>query len=63
MKNDIIIRGNIESEIFISTNVEDTAFCIKVSDVYPNGDAYHLRENITSISIMKIQLKIILREK
>lgn len=49
MKNDTIIRGNIESEIFISTNVEDTAFCIKVSDVYPNGDTYHLRENITSI--------------
>ncbi|MEM9325025.1 MAG: CocE/NonD family hydrolase [Bacteroidota bacterium] len=40
------ITGFIESSIYVSSNVKDTDFTIKLIDVHPDGSAYNLDETI-----------------
>ncbi len=42
----IEVTGFIESTIYVSTDVKDTDFTIKLIDVYPDGTAYNLDETI-----------------
>ncbi|MGI9544515.1 MAG: CocE/NonD family hydrolase, partial [Cyclobacteriaceae bacterium] len=42
----IEISGFIETTLFVSSDVKDTDFTIKILDVYPDGKAYNLDETI-----------------
>ncbi len=44
------INGSIKAVLKVQTDVEDTCFTIKVSDVFPDGKAYNIRNNITTLS-------------
>ena len=46
LKEGIEISGFIETSIYVSSDVKDTDFTIKLIDVYPDGKAYNLDENI-----------------
>ncbi len=40
------VSGFIESTLYVSSDVKDTDFTIKIIDVYPDGKAYNLDETI-----------------
>ena len=43
------VSGSIESTLYISSDVKDTDFTIKLIDVYPDGTAYNLDETIQRV--------------
>ncbi|MEJ7812912.1 MAG: CocE/NonD family hydrolase [Gemmatimonadaceae bacterium] len=46
LKQGTEVSGPIEVSLFVSTDVKDTDFTVKVLDVYPDGRAYNLDETI-----------------
>ena len=46
LDKDVEVSGFIESTLFVSSDVMDTDFTIKLIDVYPDGRAYNLDETI-----------------
>lgn len=46
LKEGVEITGFIESTLYVSSDVKDTDFTIKLIDVYPDGRAYNLDETI-----------------
>ncbi len=40
------VTGTIDIQLFVSTDVKDTDFTVKLIDVYPDGRAYNLDETI-----------------
>jgi len=46
LKEGVEVSGFIESIIYVSSDVKDTDFTIKLIDVYPGGKAYNLDETI-----------------
>ena len=46
LKEGIEVTGFIESTLYVSSDVKDTDFTIKLIDVYPDGRAYNLDETI-----------------
>jgi hypothetical protein len=46
LKEDIEVSGTIEITLYVSTDVKDTDFTVKLLDVYPDGTAYNLDETI-----------------
>jgi len=46
LNEDTEVSGFIESKLFVSSDVKDTDFTIKLIDVYPDGSAYNLDETI-----------------
>ncbi|MBT8270617.1 MAG: CocE/NonD family hydrolase, partial [Bacteroidia bacterium] len=46
LEKDIEVSGFIESTFYVSSDVKDTDFTIKLVDVYPDGTAYNLDETI-----------------
>ena len=49
LKEGIEVTGFIESTLFVSSDVKDTDFTIKLLDVYPDGTAYNLDETIQRV--------------
>lgn len=49
MTEDINISGAIRAELYVSSDAEATAFSITVSEVFENGDAINIRNDITDI--------------
>jgi putative CocE/NonD family hydrolase len=45
-KEGVEISGPIEPTLYVSSDVKDTDFTVKVLDVYPDGRAYNLDESI-----------------
>lgn len=43
------ITGSIETTLYVSSDVKDTDFTIKLIDVYPDGTAYNLDETIQRV--------------
>ncbi|MBA7541903.1 Cocaine esterase [subsurface metagenome] len=43
------VSGFIESTLYVSSDVKDTDFTIKILDVYPDGRAYNLDETIQRV--------------
>jgi putative CocE/NonD family hydrolase len=50
MKEDLCIAGEIKVHMYVSSDAEDTAFTVKVSEVFPDGKAYNIRDDITTIA-------------
>ncbi len=46
LKNGIEVSGPIDVTLYVSSDAKDTDFTVKVLDVYPDGRAYNLDENI-----------------
>ena len=46
LEDGIEVSGFIESTLYVSSDVKDTDFTIKILDVYPDGQAYNLDETI-----------------
>ncbi len=46
LKEGVEVSGFIEATIYVSSDVKDTDFTIKLIDVYPDGRAYNLDETI-----------------
>ncbi len=46
LEEGIEVSGTIEITLFVSTDVKDTDFTVKLLDVYPDGRAYNLDETI-----------------
>jgi hypothetical protein len=49
LKEGVEVSGFIESTLFVSSDVKDTDFTIKLIDVYPDGSAYNLDETIQRV--------------
>ncbi|MBJ24821.1 MAG: acylase [Flavobacteriaceae bacterium] len=46
LEKGIEVSGFIEADLYVSSDVKDTDFTIKIIDVYPDGRAYNLDETI-----------------
>ena len=46
LKEGIEVSGPMEATLYVSSDVKDTDFTVKVLDVYPDGRAYNLDETI-----------------
>jgi uncharacterized protein len=42
------VSGPIDVTLYVSSDVKDTDFTVKVLDVYPDGPAYNLTRSSTS---------------
>lgn len=49
LKADTEVSGFIESTLYVSSDVKDTDFTIKLIDVHPDGSAYNLDETIQRV--------------
>jgi putative CocE/NonD family hydrolase len=47
---DLDIIGPIRARLFVSSDAEDTAFTMKVMEVFPDGSAYNIRNGITTLA-------------
>lgn len=45
-KDGVELTGSIETTLYVSSDVKDTDFTVKLIDVYPDGKAYNLDETI-----------------
>lgn len=46
LKKDVEVSGFIEATLYVSSDVKDTDFTVKLIDVHPDGTAYNLDETI-----------------
>lgn len=46
LTEDMELSGPLEATLYVSSDAKDTDFTIKIIDVYPDGSAYNLDENI-----------------
>lgn len=49
LEEGVEVSGFIESTLYVSSDVKDTDFTIKLIDVYPDGTAYNLDETIQRV--------------
>jgi len=63
LKEDTEVTGFIESKLFVSSDVKDTDFTIKLIDVYPDGSAYNLDETIQRVRYREGYDKEVFMEK
>ncbi|MEO8774040.1 MAG: CocE/NonD family hydrolase [Gelidibacter sp.] len=57
------VTGFIESTLYVSSDVKDTDFTIKLIDVYPDGTAYNLDETIQRVRYREGYDKEVFMEK
>jgi putative CocE/NonD family hydrolase len=60
---DTEVSGFIESTLYVSSDVKDTDFTIKLIDVYPDGTAYNLDETIQRVRYREGYDKEVFMEK
>jgi putative CocE/NonD family hydrolase len=46
LEEDLTVAGFVEVELYVSSDAKDTDFTVKLVDVYPDGTAYNLDDNI-----------------
>lgn len=63
LKEDTEVTGFIKSKLFVSSDVKDTDFTIKLIDVYPDGTAYNLDETIQRVRYREGYDKEVFMEK
>ena len=50
LTEDLTIAGKISADLYVSTDVDDTCFTYKVSEVAPDGTTYNIRSGITTLA-------------
>ena len=63
LNKDTEVSGFIESKLYVSSDVKDTDFTIKLIDVYPDGSAYNLDETIQRVRYREGYDKEVFMEK
>ncbi len=63
LEEGVEVSGFIESVLYVSSNVKDTDFTIKLIDVYPDGTAYNLDETIQRVRYREGYDKEVFMEK
>jgi putative CocE/NonD family hydrolase len=63
LQADTEVSGFIESKLYVSSDVKDTDFTIKLIDVYPDGTAYNLDETIQRVRYREGYDKEVFMEK
>jgi len=63
LKEGVEVSGFIESILYVSSDVKDTDFTIKLIDVYPDGRAYNLDETIQRVRYREGYDKEVFMEK
>lgn len=53
LKKGVEITGPVEITLYVSSDVKDTDFTVKLIDVYPDGKAYNLDETIQRVRYRK----------
>lgn len=49
LKEDLILNGKIDVELWVKSDCENTAFFASIDEVAPDGRAYHIRTSATTI--------------
>ena len=49
LAEDMTILGQTRTQLYVSTDAEDTAFTVKLMEVFENGEAYNIRGGITTL--------------
>jgi putative CocE/NonD family hydrolase len=49
LEDDLEICGRTKVKLLVSSSAADTAFAVKLMELFPNGDAYNIRSGISSI--------------
>jgi len=47
--HDITVMGNIRIKLTVSTDADDSAYVVKVMEVFPDGKTYNMRTGITTL--------------
>jgi uncharacterized protein len=63
LTEDTEVSGSIESKLYVSSDVKDTDFTIKLIDVYPDGSAFNLDETIQRVRYREGYEKEVFMEK
>ncbi|MCC6930917.1 MAG: CocE/NonD family hydrolase [Gemmatimonadaceae bacterium] len=63
MKEGMEVSGPVELTLYVSTDVKDTDFTVKLIDVYPDGRAYNLDESIQRARYREGYDKVVWMEK
>jgi hypothetical protein len=63
LEKGVEVSGFIETKLFVSSDVKDTDFTIKLIDVYPDGRAYNLDETIQRVRYREGYDKEVFMEK
>ena len=50
LTEDMTILGKINADLYVSSDAEDTAFSVKIMEVFENGEAYNIRSGITTLA-------------
>lgn len=51
LDQDLLIGGKINFKLSVSTEAVDTAFTVKVMEVFSDGEAYNIADGITALSV------------
>lgn len=63
LKESVEVSGTIEITLYISSDVKDTDFTVKLIDVYPDGRAYNLDETLQRVRYREGYKKEVFMEK
>ncbi|MCC7323202.1 MAG: CocE/NonD family hydrolase, partial [Gemmatimonadaceae bacterium] len=63
LKEGMEVSGPVELTLYVSTDVKDTDFTVKLIDVYPDGRAYNLDETIQRARYREGYDKVVWMEK
>lgn len=63
LKEGMEVSGPVELSLYVSTDVKDTDFTVKLLDVYPDGRAFNLDESIQRARYREGYDKVVLMEK
>ena len=63
LDQDTEVSGFINSKLYVSSDVKDTDFTIKLIDLHPNGSAYNLDETIQRVRYRQGYEKEVFMEK
>ena len=50
LENDLDLVGKLKVTLNVASTAEDTAFAVKLMEVFPNGEAYNIRGSITTLA-------------
>jgi len=63
LKEGVEVTGSVETMLYVSSDVKDTDFTVKLIDVYPDGSAYNLDETIQRVRFREGYDKELFMEK
>jgi uncharacterized protein len=50
LAKDFAIKGRIKAHLRVSSDADDTAFTVKLMEVFPSGNTYNIRDGITTLA-------------